>query len=99
MQNYKSKFKIKEKQRITRITQILTKQTLFSILRKMIILNLFVKFVQFVVKKWVVGWKTKKNSVCSVVKYSGVRLCGLCVFYSFCFLIFDILFPMIGEIK
>jgi len=96
MQNYKSKFKIKEKQRITRIAQILTKQTLFSILRKMIILNLFVKFVQFVVKKWVVGWKTKKNSVCSVVKYSGVR-CGSFVF--FCFLNFNILFLKIGEIK
>jgi hypothetical protein len=36
--------------------------------------------------------KGNKNSVLSVVKYSGVVLCGLCVFYSFCFLIFNILF-------
>jgi len=34
--------------------------------------------VRFVVKKWVVGWKDNKISVFSVVKYSGVELCGLC---------------------
>jgi hypothetical protein len=41
--------------------------------------------------------KKNKNSVLSVVRYSGVVLCGLCGFYSFCFLIFDILFTEKGS--
>jgi len=41
----------------------------------MTIINSFVKFVIFVVKKWDVGGITIKNSV---VEYSGVELCRLC---------------------
>jgi hypothetical protein len=53
MEKYKSKFKNKktEKQRITQITRILKVQPLFFMLIKTINLNLFVKFVQFVVKE------------------------------------------------
>jgi len=50
----------------------------------MIIFNSFVKFVLFVVEKWDVGGKTIKDSLFSVVKYFGVRVCGLCglVFFA-----------------
>jgi outer membrane protein assembly factor BamB len=47
----------------------------------MAIINSFVKFVQFVVKKWVVGEKTIKNFVLSVLKYHGVELGWLCVLF------------------
>jgi len=75
MENDISKQK-REQQRITRIARILTKKTLFSILIKKIILNLFVRFVLFVVKKWGVVGKTIRNFV---VKSFGVKLCRLCV--------------------
>ena len=81
----------KEQQRITQITLIITKKV--TPFYKKNAVNSFVKFVQFVVKKWVVGRKTNKKSVFSVVKYSGVSLCGFCGSYAFCFFIFDILFP------
>jgi hypothetical protein len=89
MESEKPKQK-KEQQRITQIALIKTKKiTLFY---KKTVTNSFVKFVQFVVKKWVGRGKTNKSSVLSVVKYFGVALCGLCGFYSFCFLNFNILF-------
>jgi len=47
------------------------------------VINSFVKFVLFVVKKRGIGGKTIKNSVFFVVKYSGVVLCELCDFYPF----------------
>jgi len=54
MKNAKSKQK-KEKQRITRIAQIKAKKGSIFYKQKMTIVNSFVKFVQFVVRKWVVG--------------------------------------------
>jgi len=59
---------------------------------KKTVIDSFVRFVQFVVKKWGIRGKIIKNSVLFVVKYSGVALCGLCGLYSFCFLNFNVLF-------
>jgi len=85
----KKQNKKREQQRITQIARIKKKIMLFY---KKTVINSFVRFVQFVVKKWGVRGKTIENSVLSVVKYSGVALCGLCGFYSFYFLNFNILF-------
>ncbi len=77
MRNDKLKPK-KEEQQITRIARIKAKKFSFFYKQKMTIINSFVRFVLFVVKKWEVGGKTIKISVVSVVKYLGGELCGLC---------------------
>lgn len=61
-------------------------------LYKKTVTNSFIKFMQFLFKRWVDRGKTNKNSVLAVVKYFDMILCECYVFYSFRFLKFNILF-------